>query len=139
MAVTGGKDIERNLRRIERAAVDAMNDALEDAAGVVLSQARDFAPQLTGQLIRDSGVSAVRRGRSRGGLRVKTFSVFFGAGPSRAYAVLQHEGVFSPGPVTSAKPGAGRKYLSRAFDKHKRRLIRTIGHEVERALLTARL
>ena len=139
MAVEGVEQTRRNLRRVSRAVIDAMNDALEDGAGVFLSQARDFAPQLTGQLIRDSGVSSVRRGRNVEGRRIKTFSIFFGNGPSRAYAVLQHERRFNPGPITRSKPGAGRKYLSRAFDKQKRKVIRQIGRDVERAILATRL
>lgn len=139
MPVEGTRETERNLARIARAAVDALNDGLQDGAGVIISQARDFAPQLTGQLIRDAGISSIRRGRGQGPLQTRAFSVFFGNGPSRAYAVLQHEGRFNPGPVTRAKPGAGRKYLSRAFDKHKRKIIRSIGQDIERAILTTRL
>jgi hypothetical protein len=122
--VTGQKVIKKRLRLIRINVVERLQTEMDEAAEDLLQQSRDLAPQLTAEMIRRSGVSRddepalFRR------------SVFY----SLPYAVTQHEGFFNPGPVTSTKPGAGRKYLQRPFDAQKRQLLVRLQRELERAL-----
>ena len=124
MPVTGGDIIRRRLRVIRRAVNEAIETGMDDLAKDILSMSRDLAPQLTGLMIRTSGVDD---DDSRDRFRR---SIFY----EQPYAIWQHEEFFNPGPITSAKPGAGPKFLSRAFNFHAQRGITNIGRRVQRSL-----
>lgn len=126
MPVTGGDIIRRRLRTIRRAVDDAIEAGMDDFAADVLSMSRDLAPQLTGLMIRTSDVDS-DDSRSLGRFRR---SIFY----EQVYAIWQHEEIFNPGPVTAAKPGAGPKFLKRAFDFQAAKHIPKIGKRVSRAL-----
>jgi hypothetical protein len=127
-AVTGGALIRARLAFIRRAVDDAIAQGMDDFADDVLSMSRDLAPQLTGLMIRTSGVSK-SDSRSLGRFRR---SIFY----EQPYAVWQHEEVFNPGPITSAKPGAGPKFLTRALNFHRLRGQKAIGRRIQRTLRT---
>ena len=129
MPVEGVDRTIRNLERVERILIEALNDAMEDEADRLLLESNALAPQLSGDLIADSKVDEQQ---AENGL--KRYSVNYGDGPSRPYALIQHEAVLNPGPITRLKPGAGRKYLSRAFDKWKTGALRRIRSDLQRAL-----
>ena len=126
MAVTGGAAIKLRLALIRRNVNDAVEGGMDDLSKRILSKSRNFAPQLTGRMIRESDVASLDS-RSLGTFRR---AVFY----SVDYAVFQHEGEFNPGPITASKPAAGRKYLSRAFDQEVNAGVRKIGRDVERAI-----
>ncbi len=124
MAITGAAGIRRRLRVIRRNVDRTIDEALDELAAEIHAKSNDFAPQLTGAMIRESGVDAEdRAGRFRR-------SVFY----KLNYAVFQHEGNFNPGPITASKSSAGRKFLSRAFQQKARRGIRDVGRKIERSL-----
>lgn len=106
MAVSGQVVILRNLTRIRIGVNEAIEAELSEIANDVLTNSRDICPQLTGRLIRSAGIDSADRED------IFVRSVFY----DTPYAVIQHEGVFNPGPVTASKPGAGRKYLQRAYE-----------------------
>lgn len=120
----GAAVVKKRLRLIRVNVAEAIEAELDDAANELLRDSRDLAPQLTGEMIRESGVDSDDR------KDVFRRSVFY----NLDYSVKQHEGFFNPGPVTSTKPGAGRKYLQRPFDAQKRQLIKRLGRQVERAI-----
>lgn len=126
MSVTGGAVIKARLALIRRNVNDAVQGGMDDLSKKILAKSRNFAPQLTGRMIRESDVASLDS-PSLGTFRR---AVFY----SVDYAVFQHEGQFNPGPITAAKPNAGRKFLSRAFDQEVNAGIRDIGRRVERAL-----
>ena len=128
MPVTGGALIRARLAFIRRAVDEAISQGMDDFADDVLSMSRDLAPQLTGLMIRTSGVSK-DDSRSLGRFRR---SIFY----EQVYAIWQHEETFNPGPVTSSKPGAGPKFLSRALAFHRVRGQREIGRRIQRTLRT---
>lgn len=128
--VKGLAAVTRRLQRVERAAYDALVEGLRDEAEIVLARSRDLAPQLTGQMIRNSGVR-VQAHRATQTIQV---AVFY----DEPYAVKQHEGYFNPGPITSVKLGPsfaiGRKFLTKAIDERRQQLVAQVGRRVERAL-----
>lgn len=126
MPVTGGDVIRRRLRVIQRAVNETIVDGMDDFAKDVLRQSRDLAPQLTGLMIRTSDVDSDDN-RALGTFRR---SVFY----EQVYAIWQHEEVFNPGPITSTKPGAGPKFLRRAYDFQRAIHVPRIGKRVGRAL-----
>lgn len=125
--LTGDEVVIRKLDRIRKAVADEIRDEFDDIANDILSDSRDIAPQLTGLLIASSGVdSGDRRDRF-------ARSIFY----DTPYAVIQHEGNFNPGPITSQKPGAGRKYLQRAYEARRPEIVQRLGRATERALRLA--
>lgn len=128
MAVLTGDDVViKKLERIRAGVNAAVKEELSDIANDILSDSRDIAPQLTGLLIASSGVdTGDRRDRF-------ARSIFY----DTPYAVIQHEGVFNPGPITVQKPGAGRKYLQRAYEARRPQMVNRLGKAVERALRLA--
>lgn len=125
--VSGQRVIARKIRRIQTAVRQEIEEELNDIANDVLSNSRDIAPQLTGLLIR---TSAVDEDDSED---VFVRSVFY----DTDYAVIQHEGDFNPGPITIQKPGAGRKYLQRAYEALRPQMVNRLGRATERALRLA--
>ncbi len=122
--VKGGAKTRKALRRAEGFILEAVNEQFDDYAELVLSLSNDLAPQLTGDMIGSSGTDA-RKGKS-----VTTRTVFYKA----PYAVRQHEGFFNPGPITKTKPGAGRKYLSRAYDQTRGKFLKRLGKAIGRSI-----
>lgn len=124
MALTGKEVVQRRLKLIERNVREAVSESMDELAADILSLSRDFAPQLSGEMIRTAGTD---KDDSRNLFRR---SVFY----TVPYAVWQHEEVFNAGPITAGKPNAGRKFLKRAFDQLVERGIRKVGKEIERSL-----
>lgn len=122
--VTGVEDAKKNMRRAVEAAREAVEQEFDDYADEILQRSNDLAPQLTGQMIRNSGTD-----KDDGPNRFVR-SVFY----LDNYAVFQHEGRFNPGPITIAKPGAGRKFLQRPYDASKREFVVRLGRAIERSL-----
>lgn len=127
MATTGETVISRKLGRIQQEVRDAIEQEITDLADEILSDSRNLAPQLTGLLIRSAGVD------SEDTNDVFRRSVFY----DTPYAVIQHEGTFTPGPITIQKPGAGRKYLQRAYERLRPDMVNRMGRATERALRLA--
>ncbi len=125
--VSGQRVIARKIRRIQAAVRQEIEEELNDIANDVLSDSRDIAPQLTGLLIRSSAVD------EDDSEDVFVRSVFY----DTDYAVIQHEGDFNPGPITVQKPGAGRKYLQRAYEALRPQMVNRLGRATERALRLA--
>jgi hypothetical protein len=126
MPVEGADVIAKRFRLLARGVTEAIEDEMNDVAEELLSDSRDLSPQLTGALIASSGVDSLDRRRDGEFIR----SIFY----DTPYAVAQHEGSFNPGPITRQKPGAGRKYLQRAYDAKKRKIIERIGRRTEQAM-----
>lgn len=126
MPVTGVDVIKQNLARIQKAVSEALQEEITDIAEEILSDSRDICPQLTGALIASADID------EEDSLLFGVFkrSIFY----DTPYAIKQHEGDFNPGPITRQKPGAGRKYLQRAFDAKKRQAVARIGRRTEQTL-----
>lgn len=125
MAVVRGRAvIKKRLGLIRRNVRDAVAAELDDIAEDLLNASRALAPQLTGQMILTSGIDS---DDSDDSLRRSVFYV-------ETYAPIQHEGFFDPGPVTAQKPGAGRKYLQRPYNRMRPGIPKRLGRAVERAL-----
>ena len=124
MALLGKEVVQRRLRIIQRNVNDAIAEAMDDFATDIHVLSNDLAPQLSGEMIRQSGTDSDDSGN-----RFRR-SVFYSLG----YAVWQHEEVFNPGPITVTKPGAGRKFLQRAFDRNVQKGIRNVGRAIGRSL-----
>lgn len=125
MPVKGRAQAVKNIRRLTREAIDAFEDQNLKNAEELLSDAIDLAPQLLGDLV-ESGVVE----RVRGNKFLFTDVVGF----NTPYAVRRHEDFYQPGPTTAGKPGAGRKYLSRPFNKKKKVFEKRIKNAIERRL-----
>lgn len=125
MALLGKEVVKRRLRLIQRNVGDAVAEGMDELAADILSLSNDFAPQLTGEMIRTSGTDSDDTGADR-----FRRSVFY----TVPYAIWQHEEVFNAGPITASKPNAGRKFLTRAFNQLVGKGIRNVGREIERTL-----
>ena len=128
MPVRGFPQAQQNLRRLRFSILEAMEEQSEENAEELLSDASDLAPQDEGDLI-DSGLVTDIDTRSGGDgrfIRIVSFDT--------PYAVRWHEDTFTPGEVTRGKPGAGRKYLSRAFNKKQKRFQKRIQTSVFRRI-----
>ena len=128
-AVEGGAAIRRRLRIISKNVGRFIDDEMDDIAQEILAESRKLAPQDTGKMIstagwdKDDTLESFRR------------SVFY----KEDYAPIQHEGLIrgrpiQPGPGTRSKPGAGRKFLQRAYNAKVRDIPRRVGKAVERGL-----
>lgn len=130
MAVRGLAAIQRRFKQLQRNAFDQLVDTMERQAEIVHTVSRDRAPQLTGQMIRNSG-TRTQSSRAAGLVRV---TVFY----NEPYAIFQHEGFYHPGPVTSEKLGGafaiGRKFLTRTVDEQRDSIITACGRDLERVL-----
>ena len=124
MVLLGKEIVKRRLRIIQRNVNEAVEQSMDDLATDIHSLSNDLAPQLTGEMIRQSGTDS-----DDSGTRFRR-SVFY----SLAYAIWQHEEVFNPGPITAGKPGAGRKFLQRAFDRNVQKGIQDVGRAIGRSL-----
>lgn len=125
--IRGTPRTKENIRRIAQAVRRGVISELEDYANDLLELSRDYAPQLTGQMILNSGVD--RQDRKNG----VAFSVFY----REKYALYQHEGFYNPGPVTAAKPSAGRKFLERAYNQTRRQRLERIAKRTQREIRLA--
>ena len=125
MAVKGRAQAVKNMRRLTREAIDAFEDQSQKNAEELLSDSIDLAPQLSNDLIESALVQRVRRGK---------FLFIDFVGYNIIYAVRRHEEISTPGPVTAGKPGAGRKFLSRPFNKKKKVFEKRMKNAVERRL-----
>ena len=125
MSVKGTRQAIKNMRRLTREAIDAMEDQNLKNAEELLSDAIDLAPQLSGDLIDSANVQFVRQNKG-------LFIHFVGF--NTPYAVRRHEDVYNPGPITRQKPGAGRKYLSRPFNKKRKVFEKRLKNAIERRL-----
>lgn len=123
----GTRRLQQNLRRAVEGVRAGIKDELDQIAKELLQESRDVAPQLTGKMIRTSGIG--RQNQRNRFLR----SVFY----RERYALFQHEGFYNAGPITRAKPGAGRKFLQRPFEARRRADVDRIGRRVERELRLA--
>lgn len=124
MPVVGVKKANRNLERIQAAIFEAMKDQNQENAEELLSDASDLAPQLSGDLIESGKVTAFNRKAQF--IRIVSFDT--------PYAIRWHEDKFIPGEITRTKPGAGRKYLSRAYNKKRKKFEQRIGKAVNRRI-----
>jgi len=127
VALTGRRQVQKNIDRAIKAALAGLEDEQQGAAEETLSDSRDLAPQLTGLMINTAGTRVDRQ------KNLITHTVFY----SEEYALYQHEGFFNPGPVTALKPNAGRKFLSRALDAKRRLFIERFRRRVEREIRQA--
>lgn len=118
---------QQNLKLVAKAVQNGLKAELADYSEEVLALSRDYAPQLTGAMIADSGISRVDRQTGA------SFSVFY----RKRYALFQHEGFYNPGPVTAAKPNAGRKFLERAYLATRRQRLDRIARRIEREIRLA--
>lgn len=125
MAVRGTNQAIRNIRRLTREAKDAFVTQTRENAEELLSDAIDLAPQLNNDLIESGLVKFIKSGGDR---------FFFIVGFDIIYAVRRHEEVYQPGPVTRGKPGAGRKFLSRPYNKKRKVFEKRIKNAIERRL-----
>jgi hypothetical protein len=122
MAVVGVMKAKTRLKKLRAKVVQAVQDQMQENAEVLLEDARKLAPELTRDLVNSGEVSGLDN-RARGIFQRR---VSF----DTPYAVRWHEERFNPGPITSTKPGAGRKYLTRAFNANKRRFQSRIAKTV---------
>ena len=118
--------IKQRLNLIQRNTRDAINGVLDDVSQELLTASNDIAPQDTGDMI---SPEFAKIGKETAGESFRR-SVYY----LKAYAVWQHEEFFNPGLTTASKPGAGRKFLERAFRQKGEAFITKIGREIERTL-----
>ena len=124
MPVKGASELRRTLKRLEREILAELREAFDDLAERTRTTAREFAPQLEGDLIESAGIE----GRDR---RDRIQRVVFFDTP---YAARQHEDeTLNPGPITALKPNAGPKYLRRAFVKETRDFVPDLRRRVAAA------
>lgn len=125
MPLRGADEVRRRLALARFAVREALQSELAEISSDLLEESRNRAPQLSGLMINTAGTDS---DETRDSLRV---SVFY----REEYALYQHEGFYTPGPVTSGKlgaaVGAGRKFLERPFRenavKYQERLARAGG------------
>lgn len=138
LKVLGVKATVKVLRAIDAAVEDAVEAKLEEQGDELIQLVSDRAPQLSGALIN----SAFNRPAGRFARKVGFGDLGAPAGPDGVppsrYAILQHERVYTPGPITRAKlgtaaPGAGRKYLQRPYDANRARFLKEMAEAVARA------
>lgn len=132
MPVRGAEAVRKSLSSIRKAGVEATFNELEVIAVGVLARSDALAPELTGELRLSGEVVTTKRGTGR-----EVAVVYGRSGPSKDYALVQHEGFFNPGPITRTKPGAGRKYLSRAYAEQVPKLLREMGLGVKASIAKA--
>ena len=127
MPVLGVKKARRNLRKVTAGMLEAMQAQTQRNAEELLSDASDLAPQLSGDLIDSGKISRFDEARSF--VRVVSFDT--------PYAVRWHEASPPPnwGEITRAKPGAGRKYLSRAYNKKRKKFEQRVTAAVNRRIV----
>lgn len=125
MAVLGTAQAIRNIRRLTREAKDAFVTQTRENAEELLSDAIDLAPQKTNALIESGLVKFIKQGDDR---------FFFIVGFDIIYAVRRHEEISVPGDITAGKPGAGRKFLSRPYNKKRKLFEKRTKNAIERRL-----
>lgn len=125
--LSGAKRMRENLRRAVEGVRAGLRDELDAIAKELLQESRNLAPQLSGRMIRTAGI-----GRRDTATRFRR-SVFY----RERYALFQHEGFYNAGPITRAKPGAGRKFLQRPFEARRRADIDRLGRRIARELRQA--
>ncbi len=122
MAVVGVMKARTRMKKLRAKVVQAVQDQMQDNAEVLLEEAKKLAPELTRALVNSGEVSkSDNEAKGRFQRRVSF---------DTPYAVRWHEERFNPGPITSTKPGAGRKYLTRAFNANVRKFRSRIAKTV---------
>lgn len=128
MAVHGKAVIVRRMRLIVRNVKEEVEVALDEAAEDLRGRANALAPQLSGDLI----LSAEIKAHDTKTLSSRT--IYYDS----PYAVVRHEDFYNLGPISSVKKSPdgpiGRKYLSRAFERHNPRYQTELGNAVNRGM-----
>ena len=130
--ISGADAVRKNLKAIQNAVFDAIENELEEQGKIVLNKANEVAPQDTGEMI---ATSIVTKDSNRAALQIVVAIAYV-----VTYAILQHERVYNPGPITATKigkrRGAGRKWFEKKFTELRPEIIKQVGRAVERALIS---
>ncbi|UNC92714.1 HK97 gp10 family phage protein [Candidatus Contubernalis alkaliaceticus] len=93
------------LSQISDDGVKKAQEGINECAEDLLNESEKLTPLLEGGLMESGSVDPATT--LSGEIKARV-------GYSKEYALRLHEDVYKPGPLTSKKPGAGRKYLERA-------------------------
>lgn len=121
----GLQRLERRFKRLGRVTEDAVERQLDASADEILARAIALVPERTRRLLISGAIARAKLARA--------------IGFDTDYAVIVHEDIYTPGPITAAKAGtedgmAGRKYLERPFNNIRGRLLKD---DFPKALLRA--
>ncbi len=128
--LTGADELKRALDKWEADAIRALVQAQDQNGEDLLQKSQALAPKLSGDLEGSGYKDPVK-------VDVGGKEISVEVGYNMVYAARRHEEDYSPGPITSGKPGvdgmpAGRKYLERPLIHYMSKYMQNLADAVKR-------